>query len=413
MLEAVVVGVVGEGAAVREALVSPIEAAGASALACTEATALAGSAAVDALVFDVGAAPERFVPVALVLAGDPRTRHVPRVLVVAGDVAAERIAPFGAAVVVALASPVETLAGAIADAVMQVRARSDAERRVQKVAAERRAIEQQVARLREDAGTLSHDARVLFGVILGYAGNMRDGIAGPISDVQRAHVASIIEASSDAGALLDRYLGALRRAVAGGEGAEPPAELAPRQPRRRQTDVGELVRTTVVLFGGVAAARQIRITAEVARALSPAWCDAMQIKQALVNLLSNALKFTPAGGAVELAVRSAAPASARGGAAARRELEIVVSDTGPGIPLDQRERVFERGVRLERDRRTPGTGIGLAVVREVVEQHGGAVRIDDAPSGGASIVLTLPTDLRARASDRPRAVHRALREDSE
>jgi hypothetical protein len=73
-----------------------------------------------------------------------------------------------------------------------------------------------------------------------------------------------------------------------------------------------------------------------------------------------------------------------------------VRDTGPGIPAEERERVFERGVRLARDERVPGSGIGLAVVREIVSMHGGTVRADDAPGGGAALVVRLPLDMRSR-----------------
>lgn len=410
----VLVGVVTDAPEARATLVLAVEAAGATAMMCTEATAIAGGAAVDAIVFDVGATPERFVHVATALAQDARTQHVPRVLIVAGDTSAERIAPFGPAVIVPSSAPPGAVSAAVSAAVTQVRRSMDTTRRLQKMTAERRDNAQNLTRLREGAGTLSHDARVLFGVILGYASNLRDGIAGPVNELQRTHAVNIVEASTDAAALLERYALTVRRATPEGASAQEAEDSSARQPpRRRQTDLGELVRTTVILLGGVAAAKQIRLTSDVARGVFPAWCDAMQIKQALVNLLSNALKFTPAGGSVEVAVRPGPPASARGGATARREIELVVTDSGPGIPPAERERVFERGARLERDRQSPGTGIGLSVVRDVVEQHGGAVRIEDVPGGGASFVLTLPTDLRSRASDRPRAMLRDACEDSE
>ncbi len=195
-------------------------------------------------------------------------------------------------------------------------------------------------------------------------------------------------------------MAALRRTVRE-QSAPPVAALASANPpRRRQNDLADLVRTTVALFAGIAAAKRIRIEAVAPRAVL-AWCDAMQVKQVLVNLLANALKFTPPEGVIEVAVGQGAPASTRGGGNARREVEIIVSDSGPGIPEADRERVFERGVRLGRDSLVPGTGLGLAVVRDIVELHGGVVRIDSAPLGGASFVLTLPADLRARAADHP------------
>jgi signal transduction histidine kinase len=413
--EDVVVGVVSDAPVVRSRLMAAVAAAGASAVACTEANAIAGAASVDAVVFDVGSTPERFFHVAAALAGDARTRHAPRVLVVSGDTTAERIVSFGAAVVVPRTSEDALLDAAVADAVEQVRRRTQLERRAQKSAADRRAAVEHLAKLRDDTGTLAHDVRVLFGVAMGFASNLRDGIAGPVTEAQRSHATNIVEAATDAAALLERYVIGVRKTVQAAAGTPDDAvDAVQRQPpRRRQTDLGELVRTTVALLGGVAAAKRIRLTTDVARALPPAWCDAMQIKQALVNLLSNALKLTPPGGAVEVAVRLGAPASFRGGTTARRDVELVVSDTGPGIPAEQRERVFERGVRLDRDRETPGTGIGLSVVREVVEQHGGAVHIEETSGGGATFVLTLPCDLRSRAADASRALDATPREGSE
>lgn len=399
----ILVGVVGEAVEVPPALVAAIEAAGAMALACTEAAAIGTAAQVDALVFDVGDAPERFAPVALSLASDPSTRSIPRVVIVAADTAAERLSTFGAVRVVPASSTKEQLTAVILAAAEEVRATEALEQNLRESADERHAMVRQLMKLREEAGTLAHDARVLFGVILGFAANLRDGIAGPVSEVQSRDLVNIVEASTDAAALLDRYLVAVRRTAEAGAGKEKSPDSVGRRPsRRRHVDLGELVRTTVALLGGVAAAKQIVISVDVAIGAPHVWCDPMQIKQALVNLLSNAFKFTPAGGAVDVEVRGGPPASARGGTTARREIELSISDTGPGIPVSERERVFARGVRLERDHGIPGTGIGLSVVRGVLERHGGDVRIEDAPGGGTSFVLTLPSDLRSRASDAPR-----------
>lgn len=398
----VIIGLVSEGTA-REALAAAIEGAGATFEMCTESTVLAKGGDVDAIIFDVGSTPELHGPVATALATDPRTRWVPRLLLVGGDLTAERIAPFGVAMVLPAAADQVAMTQAIAHVVEEARARSDLARAAAARHADLRVAESDLLALQKEGDTLSHDARVLFGVIMGYASNLRDGIAGPVVDLQRAHAANIAEAAADAAALLERYVAALRRTV-----REPAQEQTEAQtsasPRRRQNDLAELVRTTVSLFAGIAAAKRIRLEAVAPRAVL-AWCDAMQVKQVLVNLLANALKFTPPDGVVEVAVGPGAPASAHGGGSPRREVEIVVSDSGPGIPEPDRERMFERGVRLGRDSLVPGTGLGLAVVRDIVELHGGVVRIDSTHLGGASLVLTLPADLRARAADqRVRAV---------
>ena len=395
----IVIGVFGARAEPRAAILDAIAAGGGTAETLTEATAISKGCAVSALVFDVAGEPEPLLPAAASLASDPRTRWLPRVLVVDGTLTAERLARFGAATIVPETSLGPELGAAIAGVVEQVRDRDAVLRGAHARADDLRALEQTLAAVQRDGATLSHDARVLFGVILGFASNLRDGFGGPVTELQHRQLVNIVEASTDAAALLDRYVTALRRLVP--PSADPARISAPRVTARRQVDLGDLVRSTVALFHGLAAGKRIELRTGPTIPVH-AWCDAMQMKQALVNLVSNALKFTPAGGSVDVVVRLRPPAIARGGATGRRDVEIVVSDTGPGIPEHERERVFERGVRLERDEATPGTGIGLATVRDIVTLHGGLVRIDETEGGGTSIALVLPVDLRGRTEDHAR-----------
>ena len=103
------------------------------------------------------------------------------------------------------------------------------------------------------------------------------------------------------------------------------------------------------------------------------------LRMAITNLLDNALRYTPAGGEVEIAVREHA-----GG------WQVEVGDSGPGLPADERERVFDRFYR-GRDSRAPGSGLGLAIVREVARLHGGETFIGDGPGGhGLTVGLRLP-----------------------
>lgn len=395
--DAVVIGVLGEHAEPRDAIMAAIAGAGATALALTEVTATTKGAGVGAILFDAGDAPERLLPAAVSLANDPRTRFLPRVVVVDGAVSAARLAAFGPAILVPDSALGEVLEAAIGGLVQKLRERSDILRAAHAARADLQMLEQTLAAVEQEAVTLSHDARVLFGIILGFASNLRDGFGGPVTELQHRQLVNIVDASTDATTLLDRHVTALRRLVpAWGEQAS-----TPRAAGRRQVDLGELVRRTVGLFQGLAAAKRIRLGAEAAVA-ARAWCDDVQIKQALVNVVSNALKFTPAGGRVEVIVRPGPLAAARNGSPPKRDVEIAVTDTGPGIPAHERERVFERGVRLERDIAIPGTGAGLAIVRDIVTSHGGLVRIEDGPGSGTSIVLVLPADLRGRSGEHPR-----------
>jgi signal transduction histidine kinase len=107
--------------------------------------------------------------------------------------------------------------------------------------------------------------------------------------------------------------------------------------------------------------------------------------QAVANLLDNAIKYTPAGGRITLGLTTAGEG-----------VEISVADTGPGIPADQRERVFDRFHRLERSRSTPGSGLGLSLVRAVARLHGGVVRLTD-NQPGVRVSLLLPRRSRQAA----------------
>jgi len=109
------------------------------------------------------------------------------------------------------------------------------------------------------------------------------------------------------------------------------------------------------------------------------WADPQRLSQVVTNLLANASKYTPAGGDVHISVRAE-------GDLARLE----VTDSGPGVSPDERDRVFERFYRGGAGLRTGGTGIGLAVVKQLVEAHRGEVSIEEGPRGGASFVVLLP-----------------------
>ena len=108
--------------------------------------------------------------------------------------------------------------------------------------------------------------------------------------------------------------------------------------------------------------------------------DQGRLTQVLVNLLVNASKYSPLGGAIDLTMTSAAGA-----------IRVAVADRGPGIPPQDRLNLFRRYVRLDiQDNEEYGIGLGLYVVKTTVEAHGGAVGIEDRPGGGSVFWFTLP-----------------------
>ncbi len=120
-----------------------------------------------------------------------------------------------------------------------------------------------------------------------------------------------------------------------------------------------------------------RIAIEPAGAVPPAWADPAEVRQALANLVDNALKYTPAGGEITLS--------------ARREGDLVrvtVADQGPGIPPEHLGRVWDRFYRVPGDD-SPGSGLGLAIVKRLIERQGGQVRAESEPGAGAVFSFTL------------------------
>jgi signal transduction histidine kinase len=143
--------------------------------------------------------------------------------------------------------------------------------------------------------------------------------------------------------------------------------------------LGPLVRETVEAFTPLATARGVVLETALAGGIV-ATVDADALRQMLLNLLDNAVKYGPAGQTVTVGL---------GTAEGEGRVRIWVEDEGPGIPAADRERIWERFWRLERDRGSAvaGTGIGLSVVRELVALHGGRAWAEDAaPSGGGSAV---------------------------
>lgn len=145
-------------------------------------------------------------------------------------------------------------------------------------------------------------------------------------------------------------------------------------------DLGGLIRVVGSQFSSLATERGIEYAIEVPEFLE-AEGDGEKIQRILLNLLSNAFKFTPDGGRVLLCLREE-----------DGQAVIEVRDNGPGVPANMREIVFERFRQVEgsAQRRYGGTGLGLAIVKEFAELHGGSAGVDEASGGGASFVVRLP-----------------------
>jgi signal transduction histidine kinase len=228
----------------------------------------------------------------------------------------------------------------------------------------------EVDQLKSDfLGNVSHELRTPLAAIKGYVDNLLDGVAGPLPDKPRRYLGRVLDNADRLGRMVSDLLD-LTRIEAG------KIELIP-----QALWIADLVGDAVDGLGHVAAERRIHVVADLPPC--PAvWADPDKVHQVLTNLLANAIKFSPPGGQVTVTARPDPGGPVR----------VVVEDGGPGIPFTERERVFDKFYqvgRVEGDR-PPGTGLGLTIVRHLVELHGGRIWVEDAPGGGAAFVVLLP-----------------------
>jgi PAS domain S-box-containing protein len=153
-------------------------------------------------------------------------------------------------------------------------------------------------------------------------------------------------------------------------------------PDYADAEAAALVRTAADHFSALAVEQQVDFRIDVPPSI-PIQTDVAMLQRIVVNLLSNAFKVTPAGGHVRVSLR-----------AADRRLRLEVADSGPGIPLDRREAVFERFQQLSCKgvKSRNGTGLGLSIVHDFAVLLGGSVSAGDAPEGGALFTLDIPCE---------------------
>jgi signal transduction histidine kinase len=146
-------------------------------------------------------------------------------------------------------------------------------------------------------------------------------------------------------------------------------------------DMAQVTQQALADFRSWAAQKNVALRGEVATGLPLVRGEARQLRKVVDNLVHNALKFTPEGGGVNVRLSHD-----------ERGVKLEVSDTGLGIPADQLERVFERFYQVNGSiqRRYGGTGLGLALVKEIVEAHGGMVIAESELERGSTFTVWLP-----------------------
>lgn len=237
-------------------------------------------------------------------------------------------------------------------------------------------------RQRELVVNVGHDLRTPLTTIRGFAEALIDGTAR--SDTQRA---AALKAIAGAATRMDGQVEELLE-LARLEGQSGGLE-------RGAVSLEELLSALASDVAGLANEREVILNTGIQEDLL-AWVDERWLARALLNVLSNGVQHSPRGGVVNIIARAAEESqgaqrsSDTDGSTNIGPVEILIRDEGPGIPVEQRARVFERFYRGDPARRAGGSGLGLAIAREIVEAHGGRIEILGGENEPSTFSVWLP-----------------------
>ena len=211
---------------------------------------------------------------------------------------------------------------------------------------------------------LSHDLRTPLTILAGLADSL--GLAGPPLPAAQAEIAQAIRIESLRTSSLVNNLLDMARLQEGHV-----------QLKREWQPLEEVVGTALQTLAGPLARHEVQV--DLAEDLPLLEFDSVLMERVFCNLLENAAKYTPAGSRIEIAARHDGD-----------RVTISVADNGPGLPPGREESLFEKFTRGRDESTVAGVGLGLAIVRAIVQAHKGTVRAENRPEGGARFVITLP-----------------------
>jgi len=225
--------------------------------------------------------------------------------------------------------------------------------------------------------TVSHELRTPLTSVIGYSEMLLEGIAGELNDEQREYVRTVMEKGDQLLQLITGILDISRM-----EAGEMKIDKHP-------FDLDEVVSVALSTIAPHARRKKLVMSCDVPEALPLVFGDRDKIRQVLLNLLGNAIKFTPEGGRVEL---TAALAPLLPAADSVRAVRVSVHDSGIGVPPEHQKRVFDPFFQVDNSstREYGGTGLGLSIVKRLVEAHGGVVWVESETGRGATFAFTIP-----------------------
>jgi signal transduction histidine kinase len=257
--------------------------------------------------------------------------------------------------------------------------------RVERALRERNEALETAGRLKSEfIANVSYELRTPLNAIIGFAEILANQYFGPLSARQLDYSRGILDSSHRLLSLINDILD-----LATIEAGYMVLETG-------EVDVREMLEAVVTLTRERARNQGLSLAAHCPPDLGVVEADERRLKQALFNLVSNAITFTPAGGSIRL------EAWRDGG-----DLVLSVSDTGVGIPTADQERVFDKFERGNPQARESGAGLGLSLVKSLIELHGGSVSIESVPGSGTTVRCRLPADRPAAATVEQRAAAQA------
>ncbi len=224
---------------------------------------------------------------------------------------------------------------------------------------------------------VSHELRTPLTVIRGYNRLLLAEEVGPLNAEQRRFLGESTKSCQRLNAFIENLLEASRE-TSGDEILEIGHGC-----------LGPVIEGVIGMLRPLLEENELSVDVALEAAIPPARFDRMRLEQVLTNLMSNAIKVAPRGSAIRVGARLL-DASESEAAAVRPLLEVAVSDEGPGVAPEDRERIFEPYVQAGEQSAAGGLGLGLAICRRLVHAHGGAIGVDERPGGGSRFAFTLP-----------------------
>jgi PAS domain S-box-containing protein len=232
---------------------------------------------------------------------------------------------------------------------------------------------------------ITHELRSPINAIHGYLDLILTGVAGEINEQQREFVQRARASSEHLFALVEDLLLVSR------------ADSGQVRLNRALTSLQDIVANAIEELELMAIDHQIAVNIAVPHDFPTIYADGVRMQQVLRNLVSNSLRFTPAGGQVTIAatIEQQEHFEQDGEEQEVENIKLLclqVSDTGSGIPLDQQERIFDRFYQVPQSSagRVGGQGLGLAIVKMIVELHGGHVSVESVPGAGSTFTCLIP-----------------------